>query len=283
MGIGMVVWGLASVIIGEALVGVARSGLRDHRRGHGSVLFRLIVALALRWGLNPNDLKLITAVFVFVALVAAGRSLQRVEAPGTVATQADVAMLEIRSVFKTFNAGTPNEVRALRGVDPDRSTKARSSSSSARTARESRRCSTPSPAASSSTRGTITLDGPDITRWPEHRRASLIGRVFQNPFSGTAPTMSIAENLALAARRGRARGLGWALHARDARASSATACAALNMRLEDAARQPDRQPLRRPAPGADAADGHVAAGPSCCCSTSTPPPSIRRAPTRSSG
>src|SRR5262249_10148933 len=49
--------------------------------------------------------------------------------------------------------------------------------------------------------------------WPEHRRASLVGRVFQNPFSGTAPGMSIAENLALAARRGRRRGLGWALNA----------------------------------------------------------------------
>ena len=43
--------------------------------------------------------------------------------------------------------------------------------------------------------GTIVLDGTDITRWPEHRRAKFIGRVFQNPFSGTAPRMTIAENL----------------------------------------------------------------------------------------
>ena len=50
-----------------------------------------------------------------------------------------------------------------------------------------------------------------MTRWPEHRRAQFIGRVFQNPFSGTAPNLSIAENLALSARRGRPRGLGWAL------------------------------------------------------------------------
>ena len=67
------------------------------------------------------------------------------------------------------------------------------------------------PAPSSSTAGESQLDGTDITRWPEHRRATLIGRVFQNPFSGTAPTMTIAENLALAARRGQRRGLGWAL------------------------------------------------------------------------
>jgi putative ABC transport system permease protein len=60
MGIGMIVWGLASVIIGEALTG---------SRSLGLVLFRLLVAVALRWGLNPNDLKLITALFVFSALV----------------------------------------------------------------------------------------------------------------------------------------------------------------------------------------------------------------------
>ena len=69
MGIGMVVWGLASVIIGEALVGTASLGLLITGAVIGSVLFRLLVAIALRWGLNPNDLKLITALFVFVALV----------------------------------------------------------------------------------------------------------------------------------------------------------------------------------------------------------------------
>jgi putative ABC transport system permease protein len=70
MGIGMVVWGLASVIIGEALVGSHRIGLLITGAVMGSVLFRLLVAIALRCGLNPNDLKLITAGFVFVALIA---------------------------------------------------------------------------------------------------------------------------------------------------------------------------------------------------------------------
>jgi putative ABC transport system ATP-binding protein len=59
--------------------------------------------------------------------------------------------------------------------------------------------------------GSIRLSGEDITRWPEHRRATLIGRVFQNPFSGTAPSMTVAENLALAAHRTRQGGLGRAL------------------------------------------------------------------------
>ena len=69
MGIGMVVWGLASVIIGEALVGTRQLGFIITGAVMGSVLFRLLVAIALRGGLNPNDLKLITALFVFVALI----------------------------------------------------------------------------------------------------------------------------------------------------------------------------------------------------------------------
>lgn len=72
MGIGMVVWGLASVIIGEALVGSKSTGIVITGAIMGSLLFRLIVAIALRWGLDPNDLKLITAVFVFLALVVPG-------------------------------------------------------------------------------------------------------------------------------------------------------------------------------------------------------------------
>jgi putative tryptophan/tyrosine transport system permease protein len=72
MGIGMVVWGLASVIIGEALVGTRQLGLSIAGAVMGSVLFRLLVALALRLGLNPNDLKLVTAIFVFLALITPG-------------------------------------------------------------------------------------------------------------------------------------------------------------------------------------------------------------------
>jgi putative ABC transport system permease protein len=69
MGIGMVVWGLASIIIGEALVGTRQLGFLITGAVMGSVLFRLLVAIALRGGLDPNDLKLITAAFVFAALV----------------------------------------------------------------------------------------------------------------------------------------------------------------------------------------------------------------------
>ncbi|HET6326296.1 MAG TPA: ABC transporter permease [Planctomycetaceae bacterium] len=69
MGIGMLVWGVASVILGESLSGTTKIGYLLTGAVMGSVLFRLLVAIALRLGLNPNDLKLITAAFVFAALV----------------------------------------------------------------------------------------------------------------------------------------------------------------------------------------------------------------------
>jgi len=72
MGIGMMVWGLASVIIGEALISDNSLGKVIAGAVIGAVLFRLLVAIALRWGMNPNDLKMITAAFVFLALVLPG-------------------------------------------------------------------------------------------------------------------------------------------------------------------------------------------------------------------
>lgn len=60
--------------------------------------------------------------------------------------------------------------------------------------------------------GAITLDGTDITKQPEHIRANLLGRVFQDPMKGTASEMGIEENLAMAYRRGKKRGLGWGIH-----------------------------------------------------------------------
>ena len=60
-------------------------------------------------------------------------------------------------------------------------------------------------------RGSIILDGEDITYLPEYKRAKYLGRVFQDPMMGTASNMEIQENLALAYRRGKKRGLGWGI------------------------------------------------------------------------
>jgi putative ABC transport system ATP-binding protein len=80
--------------------------------------------------------------------------------------------------------------------------------------------------------GRVHLDGQDVTRWSEQRRAHLIGRVFQHPLTGTASDLSVAENLVLAARRGGRRGLHRALGS-DRRRDIRDRVARLGMGLED--------------------------------------------------
>ncbi|MDD5628081.1 MAG: ATP-binding cassette domain-containing protein, partial [Elusimicrobia bacterium] len=80
--------------------------------------------------------------------------------------------------------------------------------------------------------GRVVLDGRDLSSWPEHHRARLMGRVFQNPFTGTAPGMSVAENLALASRRGLPRGLDRAV-SRGALKEFRERVKSLKMGLED--------------------------------------------------
>jgi len=119
-------------------------------------------------------------------------------------------MLTISGIRKTFNPGTVNEVRALQGVD----LVIEEGSFVVVLGMNGSGKSTLLNAVAGTffvDEGKIELAGRNVTRWPEHRRAQLIGRVFQNPFSGTAPNMSIAENFSLAASRGKPRGLGWAL------------------------------------------------------------------------
>lgn len=120
------------------------------------------------------------------------------------------AVLDIENIKKTFNPGTANEVRALQGVD----LRIEAGSFVIVIGTNGSGKSTLLNAVAGSffvDSGRLKLNGQDVTRWPEHRRARFIGRVFQNPFTGTAPSMTIAENLALAAHRGKARGLSWAL------------------------------------------------------------------------
>lgn len=119
-------------------------------------------------------------------------------------------MLKIETIRKTFNPGTANEVKALRGV----SIEIEEGSFVCVLGTNGSGKSTTLNAVAGSFMvdvGTITLNGIDITKWSEAKRAKYIGRVFQNPFSGTAPNMSIRENLALAVKRGKKRGLGWGL------------------------------------------------------------------------
>ena len=78
----------------------------------------------------------------------------------------------------------------------------------------------------------IVIDGVDITKLSEHKRAAFLGRVFQDPMTGTAATMSIEENMAIAARRGQRRGLGWGITKKE-RESFKESLKTLDLGLED--------------------------------------------------
>ncbi len=115
-------------------------------------------------------------------------------------------MLELKNIHKTFNAGTVNEKKALRGLnltlnDGDFVTVIGGNGAGKSTMLNI------IAGTYGVDDGQILLDGKDITKLPEHKRAVDLGRVFQDPMMGTAATMQIEENLALAARRGQHRGL----------------------------------------------------------------------------
>lgn len=117
-------------------------------------------------------------------------------------------MLEIQNVSKTFNAGTVNEKTALNGLnlklnEGDFVTVIGGNGAGKSTMLNAVAGVWPVDC------GKIIIDGVDVTRLSEHQRAAYIGRVFQDPMTGTAATMQIEENLALAARRGQRRGLSW--------------------------------------------------------------------------
>ena len=119
-------------------------------------------------------------------------------------------MLEVKNVFKTFNPGTITEKKALNGIsltlnDGDFVTVIGGNGAGKSTLLNLiagvHQCDS----------GSIILDGEDITDQREHSRAKYLGRVFQDPMLGTASSMQIEENLALAYRRGKKRGLGWGI------------------------------------------------------------------------
>ena len=110
-------------------------------------------------------------------------------------------MLEIKNIYKTFNAGTINEKRALQGLnltlqDGEFCTVIGGNGAGKSTMMNAVAGVWPVDS------GAILLDGVDISGLCEHQRASMLGRVFQDPMTGTAADMQIVENLALAARRG---------------------------------------------------------------------------------
>ncbi len=141
------------------------------------------------------------------------------------------ALLELAGVHKYFNRGTLSEVHALRDV----SLSIAKGEFIVVVGQNGSGKSTLLQAIAGSYApevGTLHLNGIDITHWPDFRRARFIARVFQDPFTGTAAGLSIAENFAIASRRGIRRGLGRALNAR-LRSDIAARCRALGLGLEE--------------------------------------------------
>ena len=140
-------------------------------------------------------------------------------------------MLEIKNISKTFNPGTINEKRALTNVsltlnDGDFVTVIGGNGAGKSTLLNAIAGVWPVDS------GSISIDGQDVTGLPDYRRAKLIGRVFQDPMTGTAATMQIDENLALAKRRGRRRGLRWGVTQAE-RGEYRERLKLLNLGLED--------------------------------------------------
>ena len=119
-------------------------------------------------------------------------------------------MLELKNICKTFSPGTINAKTALNNLsltraDGDFVTVIGGNGAGKSTMLNAIAGVFPVDS------GSILIEGQDVTKLPEHKRAALLGRVFQDPLMGTAPTMMIEENLALAARRGQRRGLKWGI------------------------------------------------------------------------
>ena len=141
-------------------------------------------------------------------------------------------MLEVQSIVEDVQPGTPNEVRSLRGVN----LKLDAGSWVIIIGTNGSGKSTLLNAVAGTflvDEGSIRSPGKDVTRWPEHARArNLIGRVFQNPFSGTSPSLTIAKISAWPRAAAARRGLGWGLKHRSWQ-KCATKSSRLNMGLED--------------------------------------------------
>lgn len=119
-------------------------------------------------------------------------------------------MLEIKNIYKTFNAGTINEKLALNDLNLTLNEGDFVTVIGGNGAGKSTMLNAISGVWKPDS-GKIIIDGVDVTSMPEHKRARFLGRVFQDPMLGTAANMSIQENMALAIRRGNHRGLSWGI------------------------------------------------------------------------
>lgn len=145
-------------------------------------------------------------------------------------------MLKIEKLTKTFHKGTINEKQAIRGVSLHLAPGDFVTVIGGNGAGKSTLLNLISGTLMADS-GSILLDGVELSQLPEHIRARFLGRVFQDPMMGTAADMGIEENLAMALRRGKQRGLGWGITAAE-REDYRGRLAALGLGLEDRMKAP---------------------------------------------
>ena len=242
VGTGMVTIALASLIIGETLVGKRTMLRRVLGVVFGSCLYRFIVAVALRFNVPAAAMKLVSAIIVAVAIsmpaIQAHFAFESGNMRHRKRRRSEMEMLELQNLHKTFNPGTVNEKVALNGVSltmeaGDFATIVGSNGAGKSTLFNA------ITGGFIADEGSIYLGGENITFAPEYQRSKVIGHLFQDPLKGTAPNMTIEENLALAYLRA-----GTAPHAIFSRISRKDKeifrekLALLNMGLEDRMKQP---------------------------------------------
>lgn len=204
----------------------------------GSVIYRFIIALALRANVPSECLKLISAVIVALAIAAPALNAKAVSAAAAPTPRREVpAMLDLKNISKTFNPGTVNEKVALENVnlhldDGDFATIVGSNGAGKSTLFNA------IAGEFIADTGTITLDGRDITFLPDFKRSKAIGRMFQDPLRGTAPHMTIEENLALAFLRASGHTSAFSRINKKDRELFAEKLSALGLGLEDRMKQP---------------------------------------------
>ncbi len=140
-------------------------------------------------------------------------------------------MLKITNLHKTFNPGTINSKKALNGLNLEikkgEFVTVIGGNGAGKSTMLNAICGVWKPDF-----GTVEIDGVDVSAMPEHKRAAFLGRVFQDPMKGTAPDMEIAENLAIASKRGVKRKFRWGVKRAD-RESFRELLAKLDLGLED--------------------------------------------------
>ncbi|MDF2951898.1 MAG: Methionine transporter ATP-binding protein, partial [Anaerocolumna sp.] len=207
MGVGAIVVGLASIVIGEVILHKKISfAAKLTSIVLGSVIYRIVIAVVLQLGLNTNDMKLLTAIIVTIALSVPVLKKNKV----IIAISSFIHRVVNLIKRKLGIVNTINEKQVLKGVNLQLNPGDFVSIIGGNGAGKSTMLNMIA-GVHFADMGSIVLDGVDITLLPEYVRAQYLGRVFQDPMMGTAADMEIEENLALAYRRGKKRGFRWGI------------------------------------------------------------------------